>query len=247
MSFIFHTGVKSDEYTTIAVLEYSETSEFYCWSVGWFWFCCMNFGILVPQPGAEPGPLAVRAQSPNHWISRELALPMVFYVANYHPSVSTLRSPFSISCEANLMMINLLSFCLSVRYFISPLSLSFILYLCPLSMKDSIDGQIFWSVGCLFVSALWIIYACLLSHFTVTLWTIACQCPLFIGFSQTRILEWVAMPSSRGSSQPRRQTCISCDSSIAGGFFATEPEYTRKHISIVSWPTRFLLKNLRVL
>ena len=88
---------------------------------------------------------------------------------------------------------------------------------------------------------------CLLSHFTVTLWTVACQCPLSIGFSQTRILEWVAMPSSRGSSQPRSQTCISCDSSIAGGFFATEPEYTRKHIRIVSWPTRFLLKNLRVL
>ena len=29
------------------------------------------------------------------------------------------------------------------------------------------------------------------------------------GILQTRILEWVAMPSSRGSSQPRDQTCIS--------------------------------------
>ena len=29
------------------------------------------------------------------------------------------------------------------------------------------------------------------------------------GTSQARILEWVAMPSSRGSSQPRDQTCIS--------------------------------------
>ena len=28
------------------------------------------------------------------------------------------------------------------------------------------------------------------------------------GISQARILEWVAMPSSRGSSQPRDQTCI---------------------------------------
>ena len=35
-----------------------------------------------------------------------------------------------------------------------------------------------------------------------------------------RILEWVSMPSSRGSSPPRDQTCISC---IAGGFFITEP------------------------
>ena len=29
------------------------------------------------------------------------------------------------------------------------------------------------------------------------------------GISQARILEWVAMSSSRGSSQPRDQTCIS--------------------------------------
>ena len=30
------------------------------------------------------------------------------------------------------------------------------------------------------------------------------------GISQARILEWVAMPSSRGSSQPRDQTHVSC-------------------------------------
>ena len=35
------------------------------------------------------------------------------------------------------------------------------------------------------------------------------------GILQTRILEWVAMPSSRGSSQPRDWTQVSC---IAGGF-----------------------------
>ena len=33
--------------------------------------------------------------------------------------------------------------------------------------------------------------------------TIALQAPLSIGSLQARILEWVAMPSSRGSSQPR--------------------------------------------
>ena len=32
------------------------------------------------------------------------------------------------------------------------------------------------------------------------------------GISQARILEWVAMPSSRGSSGPRDGTCISCAS-----------------------------------
>ena len=37
------------------------------------------------------------------------------------------------------------------------------------------------------------------------------------------ILEWVAMPSSRGSSQSRDRTRICCVSSIAGGFLTTEP------------------------
>ena len=35
---------------------------------------------------------------------------------------------------------------------------------------------------------------------------------------QTRILEWVAMPSSRGSSQPRDRTQVSY---ILGGFFTS--------------------------
>ena len=34
------------------------------------------------------------------------------------------------------------------------------------------------------------------------------------GILQARILEWVAMLSSRGSSQPRDQTRVSCVSSI---------------------------------
>ena len=36
------------------------------------------------------------------------------------------------------------------------------------------------------------------------------------GILQARILEWVAIPFSRGSSQPRDQTWVSC---IAGRFF----------------------------
>ena len=47
-----------------------------------------------------------------------------------------------------------------------------------------------------------------------TLWTIAHQAPLFTRILQTRILEWVAMPSSRGSSWPRDQTHISYVSCI---------------------------------
>ena len=38
-----------------------------------FTFClhCAACGILVPPPGIEPGPSAVRTQSPNHWTTRE--------------------------------------------------------------------------------------------------------------------------------------------------------------------------------
>ena len=41
-----------------------------------------------------------------------------------------------------------------------------------------------------------------------------------MGILQARILEWVAMPS-RGSSQPRDQTQVSCTAGgfMAGGFF----------------------------
>ena len=38
------------------------------------------------------------------------------------------------------------------------------------------------------------------------------------GILQARILEWVAFPFSRGSSQPRDQTQVS---HIAGGFFTS--------------------------
>ena len=55
--------------------------------------------------------------------------------------------------------------------------------------------------------------ACLLSRFSpvqlcATLWTGACQAPVH-GIPQAWILEWVAMPSSRGSSQPRDRTGVS--------------------------------------
>ena len=38
---------------------------------------------------------------------------------------------------------------------------------------------------------------------SATPWTVAHKAPMSMGFLQVRILEWVAMPSSRGSSQPR--------------------------------------------
>ena len=41
------------------------------------------------------------------------------------------------------------------------------------------------------------------------------------GILQARVLEWVAMPASRGSSQPRDQTHIFMSPALAGGFFTT--------------------------
>ena len=54
-------------------------------------------------------------------------------------------------------------------------------------------------------------------------WTVAHQAPLSMGFFQARILEWVAISLSRGSSQPRDQTRVSCIFCTGGRFFTTEP------------------------
>ena len=47
------------------------------------------------------------------------------------------------------------------------------------------------------------------------LWTVARQAPLSMRILQARILEWVATPFSRGSSQPRDQTCVSVSPALA--------------------------------
>ena len=47
------------------------------------------------------------------------------------------------------------------------------------------------------------------------------------GIFQVRKLEWVALFFSRGSSQPRDPTRISC---LAGGFFTTEPPWKFKNV-----------------
>ena len=57
-------------------------------------------------------------------------------------------------------------------------------------------------------------HLCVLSHFScvplfATPWTVAHQAPLSVGFLQARTLEWIAMPSSRGSSPPRDRIHIS--------------------------------------
>ena len=43
------------------------------------------------------------------------------------------------------------------------------------------------------------------------------------GILQARILEWVSMPSSRGSSQPADQIWVSCLSCVTSKFFTNKP------------------------
>ena len=53
---------------------------------------------------------------------------------------------------------------------------------------------------------------------SLTPWTIARQVPIVCEILQARILEWVAIPFSRGYSRPRDWTQVPC---IAGRFFTT--------------------------
>ena len=61
------------------------------------------------------------------------------------------------------------------------------------------------------------------------------------GISQSRILEWVAISFSRGSSWPRDWIWVSC---IARGFFTTEPP--GKPQNRLSWPQKYCIENGRI-
>ena len=70
-------------------------------------------------------------------------------------------------------------------------------------------------------------YMCVLSHFSciqlfATPWSIAHQVSLVHGILQARIPEWVTIPFSRGSSQPRDPTQLSCGACIGGRFFTSD-------------------------
>ena len=63
----------------------------------------------------------------------------------------------------------------------------------------------------------------------VTLWTVSHQAPLSIGILQVRTVECVAMPLSRGSSQPRDQTQVF---HIAGDSLPSEPPGKPKNTGV---------------
>ena len=63
-----------------------------------------------------------------------------------------------------------------------------------------------------------VVLSCCRVRLFVTPWTVAHQAPLSMGILQARILEWVAKPSFKGSSQPWDQTQVF---HIAGGLFTS--------------------------
>ena len=65
-----------------------------------------------------------------------------------------------------------------------------------------------------------------------TLCIVAHQAPLSMWFLQARILEWVAVPSSRGSSQPRDWTQVA---HITGGFLTVWAQEYQGRPGILEW------------
>ena len=89
-------------------------------------------------------------------------------------------------------------------------------HLCDRSLRGKRKGEKnIWRKNNPFTKSKNLILLCCaysLSHVQlfVTPWTVPLQAPLSMGILQARILEWVARPSSRGSSQHRDWTLIFC-------------------------------------
>ena len=74
------------------------------------------------------------------------------------------------------------------------------------------------------------VLSCSVVYNSVNSWTVTRKAPLFMRILKARILEWVAMPSSRGSSQSRDRIQVS---HIAGRFFTIWA--TREAPGILQW------------
>ena len=86
----------------------------------------------------------------------------------------------------------------------------------PADVGNLISGSSAFSKTSLNILCALVLHCSVGVRLFVTPWAVTCLASLSMGILQTRILEWVAMPSSRESSQHRDRTHISC---IAGGFF----------------------------
>ena len=68
--------------------------------------------------------------------------------------------------------------------------------------------------------------ACVLSHFShvrlfVTLWTVACQAPLSMGFSRQEYWSVLPFPTPRNLSNPEIEPVSVVSPALVGGFFTT--------------------------
>ena len=81
------------------------------------------------------------------------------------------------------------------------------------------------------------------SRLSVTLWTVAHQAPLSMGFFQARTLAWVVISSSRGSSQPRDWTHMSCFSCTGRQILTSEPPGNQRRL-FNKWSSIFANKAL---
>ena len=96
----------------------------------------------------------------------------------------------------------------------------------PTSLLEDVSIPLLLAV-CVCVCVRLVTQSCLI---LVTPWTVAGQSPLFMGIFQTRMLEWVAMPSSRGSSQPRDEGQVS---RIVSEFFTARTTRKAQEYGIV--------------
>ena len=95
----------------------------------------------------------------------------------------------------------------------------------PLFSSPFLALQLCWHITHLLLRAcLLYLHACMLSCSSqvllfLTQWIVAHQAPLCMGILQVRILEWVAISSSRGSSPPRIKPASHMSPTVVGRFF----------------------------
>jgi len=153
-------------------------------------------------PGMIPDHRAVRSRKPWAWPKkeREKQLKYQLFWESYLPSPSTKRSCCCcVRSTLSLFVQVLVYFYLESRDFVS--------LTCVFSATFTSRFSVYKGPSIWHLCARLVVQSC---STLATLWSVARQAPLSMVVLQPRILEWLAMLSSRGSSQPRNQTHASC-------------------------------------
>ena len=85
-TLVFSNFYQAADFSDTAVLPFQThlKSLYFYFVILYFWRCHMTCLILVPWPGFEPVPLAVKALNLNHWISREVPQITLLIQINFH-------------------------------------------------------------------------------------------------------------------------------------------------------------------